>query len=188
LVSVTDANGCSQLQTESVVITVDPLPGSVAGIVGPSSICAGLNNVIFIIPETSDATSYQWSYSDNSVIINGNGTNMVSIDGITTGGTLSVVSMNNCGASLPAQLTIDIADPAVCGLSDCSRIASFIDNEVLSLIGGQDLFRAQELIESDATIRMNWYKEYRAGLAIDIYPGFTVEQGAVFVARIEDCN
>jgi len=55
-------------------------------------------------------------------------------------------------------------------------------------VGSQDLFKAQLPIESDATIKMDWYKEFRPGHAIDIYPRFTVEQQATFVAQIEGCE
>jgi len=188
LVSVTDANGCSQLQTGSAAITVDPLPGAVADIVGPSSICAGLNTLRYIVSETTNTTSYQWTYSDPGVVIHGNGTNMVTIDGITTGGTLSVAANNNCGPSAPAELTIEIADPELCSLSDCSRVSTFIDNEILDIVGAQDVFKAQELIESDATIKITWYKEYRAGQAIELFPGFNVEKDATFLAIIEGCE
>ena len=104
------------------------------------------------------------------------------------GGTLSVVSMNNCGSSTPATLTIEIVDAQFCSLSDCSRVATFIDNEILAIVGPLDLFRAQELIESDATIKFDWFKEYRAGQEIELLPGFEVEKGATFLAIIESCQ
>lgn len=125
-----------------VEVTVQELPITLSSIIGASALCPGLNQVSYAVAKVENATSYKWTYSDNSVIINDNGKNMVSIDGITTGGTLSVAGVNACSTSPPSSMLIEITPPELCTLSDCSRVTTFIDNEILTLLGSQDLFKA----------------------------------------------
>ena len=187
LVSVSDANMCSQAQVGSAIITVDPLTGTPGTIIGPMFTCPGLDNVPFEVALVSNTTSYDWLFTDGSVIINGNGMNKVTLDGITIPGTLSVVATNTCGSSVAATFDIKIASPEVCVLADCSRTSMFIDDEILTIFEGTDIFKAIETIESDATILSGWFKIFRAGENIDFYPPFTVEKGATFIAEIESC-
>ncbi len=186
LVSVSDANGCSQTQSGTVVITVNPLPLPPTNVTGPSTICPGLDNIPFYVTPGQFATGHLWTYSVAGTTINGDGTTAISVDGIPGSGVLSVVSTNACGQSAPVDFPIAFAIPEICVLADCSRDASFIDDQILALSGMTDVFKARNRLESDATIEMDKVIIFRS-LNIDLYANFTVEKFATFRAESEGC-
>ena len=187
LTGVSDANMCSQAQSGEATVTVNPQPGVPGAIRGPAITCPGLDNLPFEVVAATDATSYDWTFTDPGVTINGNGTRNVSLDGVTVGGTLSVVAVNACGSSTASNFEISIATPEICVLADCTRNGAFIDDEILAINGMTDVFKVIVLLESDATILDTWFKIFRAGEGIVFYPPFTVENGGILIAEIESC-
>ncbi len=180
--------------SEDVYSTTDIANGAVntslfprkpSTILGPTMICAGQENIPFSAPTTINADTYQWSFSDNSVTISGNGGANVVFNGVTTGGTVTLVAQNVCGNSAPTTTQLAIAPTATCSITDCVKNSLFINNDTLSQ---GDVFDIILTIESDGTIGPNEYKIFRAGESIELKQGFTVESSGLFLAEIENCS
>jgi hypothetical protein len=94
----------------TMVIIIDPLPGSAGAISGPTSIMAGSSGITFSIEPIAYATYYVWGYTGGGATITGNGTPTVIIDfdfGANSG-QLTVHGNNICGEGTPSSQNITI--------------------------------------------------------------------------------
>lgn|GEM_PF-1558431 len=120
LVSVQDANGCSQNQSGSATVTVSPGPPAQPGtITGNATPCPGLASQTYSITPVPTATTYTWTVPTGWSITAGNGTNTITV---TTGafgqnGNITVTAGNFCGTSAPSTLAVTVqpGTPAVPG-------------------------------------------------------------------------
>lgn len=174
----------STTDIENGVLNINPFPHKPTSIFGPSIVCEGQENIPFEVPSAMNADSYQWSFSDNEVNISGNGASSVMLSGITTTGTLSLVSQNVCGNSAPQSMTVSIASAATCNITNCVKSSLSINNDTLAMA---DVFELIQSVESDGTIQPNDFKVFRAGSSIELSQGFTVESPSVFLAEISNC-
>ena len=154
-------------------------------IIGPTTVCPGQEGIPFEAIPALGAETYQWSFSDGSVTINDNGNRIISLDGVTTSGTLSVFSQNVCGMSAQEDFTISIASNAVCDVVNCVLNTLSIDDPTVSTA---DIFDVIQEIDSDATVLDGEAKIFRAGNSIEFSEEFTTEDNAVLIAQIEDCT
>lgn len=94
---------------ESVIVTVNYLPGSAEIINGPSDVCRGDQNIIYSVPEIEFADSYNWSLPSGFTIISGENTNSieVAIESTAESGQVSVEGLNNCGTGNSSTLNIN---------------------------------------------------------------------------------
>ncbi|MBK8506522.1 MAG: hypothetical protein IPL46_32595 [Saprospiraceae bacterium] len=78
-----------------------------SAITGPATICPSLKNLPYSVVKTTGET-YDWSFSNASASITGNGSNeiLISFDASFTGGILSVSTTNACGTSRASTLNI----------------------------------------------------------------------------------
>lgn len=186
----TDANGCSDMDTVSLMI--DPLPIISGVITGPEVICPSLDDLPYTISPAMHADIYVWEYAGvaGTEIYNGIS---ATLGGVTAGGELSVYAQNACGSSTDTlTLMIELGDEELCALADCLRENMSIDDELLALTNAIDIFRAQNDIYSDATIKAGKTKIFIAGNSITLFGAdpaseFEVELGATFIAQIESC-
>ena len=143
----------------------------------------------FSVPGQGSNVTFDWSYSDPSAQISGNGTATISIDFDETfsGGTLSVTATGLCGTSSASTLAIDVASKEFCALAQCSAYIDIlqIDNTLLNTTGAPDVFHANKILKSNATILQDNSIVFKAGREIQLDPGFTVQWGAIFSAEIE---
>jgi hypothetical protein len=105
--SVTADNTCGQSTARTLAIaSVPAIPGSITGQI--NAVCAGTNGVPYSVAAVSGATSYLWTAPVNATIASGQGTRSVTVNysGAFTTGTLSVKSVNACGASGSRTATI----------------------------------------------------------------------------------
>jgi hypothetical protein len=113
-VNYTDTNGCAALTPTVYEITVNPLP--VPTISGPDSTCAGSTGNIYTTE--SGMTDYVWIVSAGGTIINGTGTNAITITWNTTGTqivSINYTDANGCSAITPATYDVmvnPLPDPA----------------------------------------------------------------------------
>jgi hypothetical protein len=165
-------------------VNVNPFPRKPSSIAGPTLICPNQINLNYSVPTTTNASSYDWSVSDNSVTVTGNGNSSVFLNGITSKDTITVWAQNTCGNSAPTSFIVDLAPASVCNVSDCIKENLNINSDTISIA---DIFDVINSIESDATISAGNFKAFRAGNEIELNNGFTVEQSSVFLAEIESC-
>jgi hypothetical protein len=95
-ISVAAVNSCGTSAAQVQVLSIGSAPATPLSIAGSSSVCPGSSNTYSIAP-VSGATSYNWSlpvgWSGTST------TNSISITAGSSGGTISVASVNSCGTS-----------------------------------------------------------------------------------------
>jgi uncharacterized protein (TIGR02145 family) len=124
LVSVQDGSStaCSQPQTGSATVTVNPLP--VPSITGPGSVC--LNSTGTYSTESS-MTNYVWTVSAGGTIASGTGTNSINILWSATGAktiTVNYHDANGCTATTPSSLSVNVSTLPVPALNGLNPICS----------------------------------------------------------------
>ncbi len=76
------------------------------------------------------------------------------------------------------------------GQYNCTQNEMDIDLEVLAdhpSLADTVIFHPKETITSDGVIKADEHIQYKAGMCITFRPGFTIQKGATFSAKIENC-
>lgn len=109
LVSIRDANGCSQPVSGSVRVTVREYPGQPLAINGSDIVCQGSTQTYSVDP-VPNAVSYVWSLPTGATINHGDGTREIEVEFATNAqtGNLSVYAVNSCGAGPNRTLQINV--------------------------------------------------------------------------------
>ncbi|MEI6851257.1 MAG: fibronectin type III domain-containing protein [Bacteroidota bacterium] len=97
--------------SNSIPITINPLPLAAGAITGTSSVCQGATSITYSVGSITNATSYVWSYTGTGASITGT-TNSVTITFASnaTSGNLSVYGTNTCGnGTVSANYPITVA-------------------------------------------------------------------------------
>ncbi len=97
IITVKGNSSCGNGTASTLPIVVNPLPSMPDSITGQNPVCAGQNNVIYVVPNIINANSYVWTIPTGSV---GSSTiNIISLNFNTnaTSGILSVKGHNACG-------------------------------------------------------------------------------------------
>jgi uncharacterized protein (TIGR02145 family) len=94
-------------------------PGSITGI---TNVVPHSSGITYTIPAESGATSYNWTAPEGSIITSGQGTTSITINFGTTGGIISVSSINSCGESEKTELAISIS------IQNCGIVMDFEGN------------------------------------------------------------
>ncbi|NTW31650.1 MAG: hypothetical protein HGB12_03335, partial [Bacteroidetes bacterium] len=97
--TVSGTNGCGNgIASANYPISVTPLPDPAGTITGSDTVCQGLSNVSYSVPNINSATSYTWAYSGAGATILGS-TDSVTINFTVTAtpGNLTVFGVNVCG-------------------------------------------------------------------------------------------
>ncbi|MCB0668775.1 MAG: hypothetical protein KDC80_23285 [Saprospiraceae bacterium] len=180
---------CRPFQSGSLILEATPILGGI--ISGPAVVCPDLEDLPYAILPASNATSYDWSFSNGTGTISGNGFPSIEMDfmGSFTPGTLSVTAANGCGVSSPLMLNISKGSDAFCSFASCLSEEQNIsvDNTLLNMLGSPDVYQAINQLQSNATIEAMRTIIFRAGNEILLNPPFTVELGATFEAEIKAC-
>jgi large repetitive protein len=84
--------------------------GSPGTITGDNSVCPGEQNVIYSITAVENATGYNWTVPEGSVIINGENTNLITVNYPNTAisGDVAVYGTNPCGSGPSSQLAVTV--------------------------------------------------------------------------------
>ena len=176
---------------DEVTVSFDDTPDMPSAITGPTVLCPSLNNLPFSVAAQGPTVTYNWSFSDGSASIAGNGSTDVQItfDDTFAGGTLSVTATTNCGTSIAQTHIITKGSDKLCALTGCLSEAEalIIDDAFLNAIGAVEVYQNYNVIESDATVEALRNIIFKAGNSIQLLPGFNVELGATFIAEIEAC-
>ncbi len=100
-------------------ISVSPQPKVNGTIVGPTTLCALANNIIYSIPLSAGATAYEWTVPTGATILSGQGTNLIKVAFGTHSGIVTVIATNACGNSTNQFITVNLV---VCGQSQLSQL------------------------------------------------------------------
>jgi len=111
------ATGC--FNSNTIIITVKPLPANAGLISGLTQVCKGKTNVIYTVPSILNATGYVWTLPNGARIIAGANTNriLVSYDANAVNGNVTVYGANSCGIGVAQSIEIKLTD---CSLADLS--------------------------------------------------------------------
>lgn len=105
VLSVSAVSSCSTSAARSLTLTVNPAAATPGAIAGPSTLCAGAT-ASYSIATVSGATSYSWALPGGW---SGSSTgNTISVTAGSAAGSVSVASVNGCGASAPQSLPVNV--------------------------------------------------------------------------------
>lgn len=105
---VTPSLDCSDGPPQEIQITVVDLPQEPI-ITGDDILCIGEIGNYSVNQEPG--VTYSWSYSGNGDIV-GSG-NTISLENVTSGGTITVIASNTCGDANPVDFIVTISDPPI---------------------------------------------------------------------------
>lgn len=109
-VKATGPAGCQMDMNGSANISASPLPLAAGVITGTAKICQGTTNQIYTISPVTNATSYEWAVPPGATIVNGQGTNTITVNYGTSAssGVITVKGINSCGSGTANSLTINV--------------------------------------------------------------------------------
>ncbi|HRR23110.1 MAG TPA: hypothetical protein P5053_01755, partial [Bacteroidia bacterium] len=96
-------------------------PGAISGV--QATTCPGTSGIIYSVPLQMDATSYLWTHSDGVQILNGQGSDAVTLAFDSTnnsGYSVYVYAVNECGNSLDSARSwtrYKLSTPTITGLA-----------------------------------------------------------------------
>ncbi|WP_424494920.1 hypothetical protein [Salinimicrobium sp. GXAS 041] len=100
---------CGNSLSRSVSLSINPGKPVISGIIaGPQQVCSGKNEIYYSISAVESATNYTWNFPTGWQLINGMGTNVVSVIPAARGGEVSVVAENGCGKSNRSIFTVEV--------------------------------------------------------------------------------
>jgi PKD repeat protein len=101
--------GCVSPGTcESVIVTVNDVPGNAGTITGSASECENASGVPYSIVAVAGATNYDWILPTGATIASGAGTNSITVNFGSTSGNVDVTPTNICGSGGNSSKTVTI--------------------------------------------------------------------------------
>ncbi|MFZ7170285.1 MAG: T9SS type A sorting domain-containing protein, partial [Bacteroidota bacterium] len=120
-VCVTADNTCMSSKPRCVAIKKTPSVPST--LTGPTTVCAGQQNVSYSTNTVFGATNYQWIVPSGSVITSGQGTPNITVDFGTKTGSVGVNAYNACGQAGRRAVLVSFN----CRLGEMSSSTSVIE-------------------------------------------------------------
>ncbi|HXB40707.1 MAG TPA: PKD domain-containing protein, partial [Bacteroidia bacterium] len=136
VVTCTESNICGNGAPVSFTVAMGSIP--VTGVItGPTPVCANATNTTYSVSGTTGST-YNWTVPAGATISSGQGTNAITINWGTTGGTISVTETNACGNGTAIYPVI--VDPAptisITATPKQGCVPLFVSFTDLSTVGG----------------------------------------------------
>lgn len=136
VLSVSASNNCGTSSAQTLSVTVNSIPGSPGVISGNNTICSGSSST-YSIGLVSGATSYTWQ---TPVGWSGSSTsNSINTTAGSSGGIISVASVNGCGTSAAQTLSVSVITiPTVPGSisGNTSVCISVFNNYSIAAVSG----------------------------------------------------
>ncbi|WP_192822854.1 gliding motility-associated C-terminal domain-containing protein [Rufibacter sp. LB8] len=105
-ISVEAVSACATSAASTLAVQVTGPAPALGAINGNTAICIGGPQVYSVLP-VAGVTTYQWSLPTGWSFVSGQGTNTVTVNTGTTGGTIRVISINACvNNPVPATLAV----------------------------------------------------------------------------------
>lgn len=114
---VVTENDCPT-NSNSVLLTVNPLPAAAGILTGVTTVCQGQNGLVYSVPAIANATGYSWTLPSGATIVGGANTNSITVNYSisATSGDITVMGTNGCGnGTVSASYTVTVnplPDPA----------------------------------------------------------------------------
>jgi len=180
VVETKTTTGCSK--SNSVVVTVNPLPAAAGAITGSATVTQGQTGVAYSVPAIANATGYTWTIPAGATITSGDNTNsiVVSFSASATSGVMSVYGMNACGngtASPDFNITVTSAVPTTLTVAETvhvGEIKCYNALQTITVAGSGTTF----IVEPGGSAT------FIAGQNILFLPGTTVQPGGYMWAYI----
>jgi len=112
----TNPNGCTVPNPAILHVSIGAVPGPAGPVSGPSPLCTGTSQVVFIVAPIPNALIYIWTLPPGLLIVSGSGTNSITINVLpgASSGNISVYAVNFCGTGLPSPpFPLIIHEPAM---------------------------------------------------------------------------
>jgi len=95
---VVTENACP-MNSNSVLLTVNPLPAAAGILTGVAAVCQGQNGLVYSVPAIANATGYSWTLPSGATIVGGANTNSITVNYSisATSGDITVMGTNGCG-------------------------------------------------------------------------------------------
>ncbi|MFT3737702.1 MAG: PKD domain-containing protein [Breznakibacter sp.] len=190
LVSAKDANGCGQLVSGSVLVSVNPLPDNPGAINGDLFVCQGQQGVVYSIGAVGNATAYEWTMPNGFTIVSGgNNSVVVNVGSNAQSGTIRVKAINACGQSSEAVKYITVnalpQKPGTIMGSEGHDICQATKGILFSVeaVGGATSY--QWMVPAGFNIVAGQGTRY---LQVDLDPEQSDISGNVTVVAINDCG
>ena len=162
---VTATDNESNTTSDSVLVTISPVPEMPGPIMGPTGLCK-LSPATFSVAEVFGATSYSWTVPADATITSGQNTKIIDVQWGNNPGTVSVIAGNFCGNSNPSVLAVTTIEvpPAPDTISGPSLVCSkanidFSIEEVIGAISYLWTVLPDGIIlsgQGSKTINVNW--------------------------------
>jgi len=106
ILTITDGHNCTS--TDSVIITINPLPDAAGIISGLAVVCQGQSNIAYSVPQIHNATSYTWTLPSGANGISSTNNINVSFSENALSGNITVKGVNASGEGLPSVYSITV--------------------------------------------------------------------------------
>jgi len=161
--------------SDTLTITVNPLPIEAGAIMGPDTVHRDQTEVFFTIPAITNATGYLWTLPSGASITGGENTNTIEVNFSDTAssGIINVHGTNLCGNGVSSpdfEITVNLAIPEqlqVEGIVTEGRLKCYNATQIITVAGNGKTFIVQE----------GGIARLIAGQNIIFLPGTTVEEG-----------
>ncbi|MBY0427487.1 MAG: hypothetical protein K2Q22_17760, partial [Cytophagales bacterium] len=142
-------NACGTSSGISLPLSVINAPNASGTIAGVSVVCANQTGIGYSIATVSGATSYAWSAS-GATILNGNGSNSISVAFGTSNATINVRPINACGTGGGSNLGVQVQAYSVAGIS--------ISGTSTVVCSGSSLSFTSTVTNGGNQPTINWYR------------------------------
>ena len=156
----------SPATSNSISMTVNPIPSTPGSITGNTSVCAGSTGNIYSISPVAGATSYNWTVPGDAAIASGAGNTSITITFGSQSGYVSVAAANSCGISSQVNDSVTVTSaPATPGsISGASSVCASATSKIYSIsaVSGASSYNwtvpggASITANSDTTITVNF--------------------------------
>ncbi|GAB3202960.1 gliding motility-associated-like protein [Pontibacter aydingkolensis] len=103
-ITVAAGNPCGTGTAQSLAVKPNTVPAQPTNIVGSADPCNGATTEYSVTGVAG--LGYTWTVPAGWTIVNGQGTNKITVKATSTSGTVNIVATNTCGASTAAQLQV----------------------------------------------------------------------------------
>ena len=136
-VSVIETNNCGPGTQVNFAVAISSLPATSA-ITGTTPVCLNSTGITYSVTNVVGDT-YNWTVPAGAIITAGQGTNQITVDFGTTGGTVSVIETNNCGPGTAVNFNVTVTQlpvtSAITGTTPVCPNATGIIYSVTNTVG-----------------------------------------------------
>jgi len=117
--------GSSPQRSRSIMTNIPGVPNVISG--NFNGVC-NANALVYSVVPLTGIPNYQWSFPAGVQILSGQNTSSVTVNWGTTAGTISVISVNNCGSSAARSATVTTLPGRPVSISGPSPACVGVDN------------------------------------------------------------